>query len=516
MGNEPSRRDFLALTAASIGGATMVGRAEAAPADDFTYRSAADQVAALARREVSSAELLELSIARIEGMDSRINAVVVRDFDRAREAAKAADTALARGERRPLLGLPMTVKEGYRIAGLRTTWGLPAQKDFIAKEDALAIERLKAAGAVIFGKTNVPINLSDWQSYNEIYGTTNNPWNLGCTPGGSSGGSAAAVAAGYTALEMGSDIAGSLRAPAHYCGIFSHKPSQALVPARGHVPPGGTALPVDIDLAVIGPLARSAGDLALALDVVAGPDAPLARAYRLELPAPRAVSLKAFRVLVVTEHPRLPTAAAVRGPIERLAARLEALGAKVGRSAAGLPDLALGARIYTQLLLGFYGVDLAEPVYKGIAAQMASVPETIDTLDAWRGRGLVISHRDFARAGRIRESQRQQWRALFTEWDVVLAPPMPTSAFPHDHTPDQEARRIEIDGSSYPYLDQMVWPGVATLPGLPATTMPLERSADDLPVGVQIIGPFLEDRTTIEFARLAEREFGGFVAPPQR
>src|SRR5262252_7197048 len=227
-------------------------------ANELDYRTTGELVAILAARKVSALELLEHSIARIEAHDKRINAVVVHDFARARHAAMAADAALAKGQRGALLGVPMTVKEAYNVAGLPTTWGLPEAKDFKPAEDALAITRVKAAGAVVLGKTNVPLSLADWQSYNDIYGTTNNPWDVTRTPGGSSGGSAAALAAGFVSLELGSDIGGSLRAPAHYCGVFAHKPSLGLVPTRGHTPPNVPALPIDVDLGVVGPMARSA------------------------------------------------------------------------------------------------------------------------------------------------------------------------------------------------------------------------------------------------------------------
>jgi amidase len=484
------------------------------PADDLAYRSATELVATLARREISATELLARSIARIEALDGRINAVVVRDFVRARAQAEAADAALARGERAPLLGLPITVKESFNVAGLPTTWGLPESRGFVPQEDAVAVQRLKAAGAVVLGKTNVMRNLADWQAHNDVYGTTRNPWDESRTPGGSSGGSAAALAAGYVALEIGSDIGGSLRAPAQFCGVYSHKPSHGLLPMRGHTPPGLSALPAQTDLAVIGPMARSAVDLALALDILAGPDIPLSTAYRLALPPPRHTRLRDFRVLVLTEHPVVATAAAVRGPIERLAERLERQGAKLGRSSPLLPDPVLAAKTYVHLLMSFVGAEMPEEAYRHVAAKMAAVPPDVDTPELWPSRGLVLSHRDWLHADRIRAAQQQQWRELFKEWDVVLAPPMPTPAFPHEHAPDWESRRILIDGAERPYGEQGLWAGVATMPGLPATTIPLERTGSGLPTGVQIIGPFLEDWTTIEFARLVEQEFGGFVPPP--
>ena len=308
---QPSRRSVMAgIGATTAASALAPGRVLAH--EEPAYRTAGELVKALADRKISARELLDASISRIEALDPKINAVVVRDFDRARVAADAADAALARGERRPLLGLPMTVKEQLGVAGLPTTWGDPKAKDWKAEVDALAVQRLKAAGAVILGKTNVPIFLRDWQSYNEVYGTTNNPWDVSRSPGGSSGGGAAALAAGFVPLEFGSDIGGSLRAPAHFCGVFSHKPSLDLVPQRGAGPPRAPAIPVRGDLAVIGPMARSAADLALALEVTAGPD-ELSEGigYKLALPPPRHEKLAEFRVLVIDKHPLCPTAASV-------------------------------------------------------------------------------------------------------------------------------------------------------------------------------------------------------------
>jgi amidase len=409
----------------------------------------------------------------------------------------------------------MTVKESYNVAGLPTTWGFPTAKEFRPKEDALSISRLKAAGAVVLGKTNVPLSLADWQSYNDIYGATNNPWDLGRTPGGSSGGSAASLAAGYVSLEMGSDIGGSLRVPAHYCGVFAHKPSLVLVPGRGQTPPGVPALPFENDLAVIGPMARSAGDLALALDVVAGPDDQVnAIAYRLALPPARHEDLRGYRVLVIDTHPLIPTANSVRVALAKLADRLAKAGAKVSRSSPLLPDLVQVSKIYTLLLWSRLAAYWPADLYARMETAAKALPPDADGLAAWQARGAVLSHRDWIAADGARVRLRAQWGELFREFDVVLAPPMPTPAFPHDHSPDQRARRIDIDGTPYPYLDQIVWPGIATVAGLPATAAPIDRSEAGLPIGVQIMGPNLEDRTTIRFAELIEREFGGFVPPP--
>jgi amidase len=482
--------------------------------EGLAYRTAVDLVGALADRQVSSRELVDGAISRIEALDGKINAVVVRDFERARSAADAADAALAKGERRPLLGLPMTVKEQFGIAGLPTTWGDPKLKDWKAEIDALAVQRLKVAGAIILGKTNVPLNLRDWQSYNEVYGTTNNPWDLSRSPGGSSGGSAAALAAGFVPLEFGSDIGGSLRAPAHFCGIFSHKPSLDLVPQRGSGPPQTPAIPVRGDLAVIGPMARGAADLALALSVVAGPDELTdGIGYKLALPPPRRDRLADFRILIVDQHPLCPTAANVRGPLNGLADKLGEAGCTVLRDSPKLPDLAQTGRVYRVLLSAFFSADLTPEQQQRVEAGMKVLAPDDHSLAAEQLRGLTISHPDWIRQSRIRNGLRARWQALFQEIDVLLCPPMPTVAFPHDHSP-QFARKLDVDGIDVPYNDQSVWAGIALLNGLPATTMPVGRTEGGLPVGVQIIGGYLEDKTTIAFAGLVEREFGGFTPPP--
>ena len=516
MEREPSRRSFIAAASAAAAATALAPAKAKAAADQAApmYQTAGDLVEALASRQVSSRELVDAAIARIEALDPKINAVVVRDFDRARTAADAADAALERGERQPLLGLPMTVKEQFNIAGLPTTWGFPKFKDWRPDADALAVQRLKAAGTIILGKTNVPLNLGDWQSYNEIYGATNNPWDLTRSPGGSSGGGAAALAAGFVPLEFGSDIGGSLRAPAHFCGVFSHKPSLDLVPQRGALPPQTPAIPVRSDLAVIGPMARSAADLALELAVVAGPDELMEGiGYKVALPPPRHDKLADFRVLVIDEHPLCPTASSIRTALDGLAKRLGKAGCTILRASPNLPDLALTSRVYRELLSAFFSADLPPDARERIEAAAKALSPDEQSLAASGLRGATISHPEWIRQSRIRGGLRGRWQALFQEVDVVLCPPMPTTAFPHDHSPGF-ARKLEVDGAKIPYFDQSVWAGLATLNGLPATTMPIGHDDGGLPVGVQIIGGFLDDRTTIAFAGLLEREFRGFTPPP--
>ncbi|HVV42322.1 MAG TPA: amidase [Nitrobacter sp.] len=482
---------------------------------EWSFKTAAQISAALKARKVSAVELAQDVIARIERHDAKINAVCVRDFERGLKAAKDADAALARGETKPLLGIPMTVKESYNVAGLPTTFGFPPQKDFRPTEDALSIARVKEAGGVILAKTNVPVALADWQSYNEIYGTTNNPFNLGRTPGGSSGGSSAALAAGYGPLSLGSDIGGSLRVPAFHCGVYAHKPTYNLCPNRGHVAPPLPPLPFNRDLSVIGPMARGAADLAVLLDVMAGPD-PIEDGvgYNLALPPARHAALKDFRVLVIDTDPLLPPNREVRAAINDLAAKLEKAGVQVTRKSPLLPDLVATSRLYMRLLLSFLAASFAPEIYEDAKQAAAQLDPKNMSLAAERLRGIVLSHRDWVIADGGRTRLRAQWREVFKTFDAVICPVMPTPAYPHDHTEPQEARTIDIDGTKYPYIDQLVWPGVATLPGLPATAIPLTRSSDGLPIGVQIVGPWLEDRTPLKLAELIEREFGGFVPPP--
>jgi amidase len=514
MAADLDRRVFLTgIGAAAVAPLLPAPTLAAEQGASYAYRSGADLVAALAERKVSSRELVDAAIARIEALDPKINAVVVRDFDRARVAAKAADEALANGEKKPLLGLPVTVKEQFYIAGLPTTWGDPKSKDNRAAVDALVVQRLRAAGAIIIGKTNLPIHARDWQSYNEVYGTTNNPWDLSRTPGGSSGGSAAALAAGYVPLELGSDIGGSLRCPAHFCGVFSHKPSLDLIPQRSTAPQV-PVIPVRGDLAVYGPMARSAADLALELSVIAGPDEMAdGVGYKLALPPPRHEKLGDFRVLVLDKHPLCPTASNVTAALERLAGRLEETGCMVLRESQKLPDLALTSRIYRQLLSAFFSVDITPETRERAEAIAKTLAPDDPSYMAALVRGITMSHQDWIRASRTRTGLRARWLMLFQDIDIVLCPPMPTVAFAHDHSP-QLARTLDIDGTKAPYNDQSIWAGFATLNGFPATTMPIGRTEEGLPVGVQIIGSYLEDRTTIKFAELIEREYGGFTPPP--
>jgi amidase len=447
--------------------------------DSYATATAGSLARALHTRELSALELFDAAVARIEAENPKINAVVVRDFDRAREAATAADTALAKGDDRPLLGIPMTVKESHHVAGLPTTWGFEAFANWTPKRDATGVARLKAAGAVLLGKTNVPPGLGDWQSNNPVYGRTNNPHDLTRSPGGSSGGSAAAVASGMVPIEFGSDIGGSIRVPAHFCGVFGHKPTYDLVPLTGHTPP-----PIDegagVEFAVVGPYARTATDLDLLLQILAGPDGDRAAAYRIELPRPRAERLADFRILVLDAHPSCATDASITGAIHTVADAARKAGAKVARESSLVPDLGAAHTTYIRMLVTIIG-----------RGQPSAAPP-IDAHAWFDGLDTIAAH-------------RRQWAALFKEFDVVLAPTFGTVAFPHITEQDWAKRTLTINGAPTPYGDQLAWPGTATFAGLPSTCAPIGKSPVGLPIGMQIIGPWLEDRTTIAFAQAVER-----------
>lgn len=428
---------------------------------------------------VSALEVCDAAVARIAAKDGPINAVVVRDFERARTAAKTIDAQRTKDDPRPLLGVAMTVKESNDVAGLPTTWGIAAFKSLPVVEDAVAVARLKAAGAVILGKTNAPVALADWQSVNPVYGRTNHPLDPMRGPGGSSGGAAAALASHMVPLELGSDIGGSIRVPAHLCGVYGLKPTHGVIPLKGHGFPGTDS--IDVDLAVVGPMARSVDDIAVAFDAMAGPVD--GAGYTLNLAPPRHAALRDYRVLVLDAHPSAATDASVRDPLNALAERLERVGAKVTRNMTDLPDLAAAHATYVRMLttITSRGAPDAAPVNAHV---------WMDLLDT--------------QARLIR-----QWRAVFKQVDVVLAPPFGVPAFPHEDNPDWGARRLVIDGADTPYGAQLAWPGVATFPNLPALAAPIATTANGLPVGVQIIAGPYEDRTTIAFAAAMAREMRG-------
>ncbi len=482
--------------------------------NDIAFLPAHEQALKLRRREVSALELLRHHLARVERLDPQVNAVVVRDFERALERARAADAALARGECwGPLHGVPMTVKESFDLPGLPTTWGFPSMRDNVATKPAVAVQRLLDAGAVIFGKTNVPVALADWQSFNPVYGTTNNPWHTGRTPGGSSGGSAAALAAGLTALELGSDIGASIRNPAHYCGVYGHKPTWGVVPMEGHQLPGDVCID-SLDIAVAGPLARSAFDLTLAMDVVAQPlqaFGPLGWnpvAWR-----DRGLPPTRLRVAVVADDPCAETDASVRDAIRTLAVFMRARGLLVDEEARPVHSEEHWD-VYMHLLRSATGAHLGDEEYAAAQEQAARHPKGSRDFPAWHWHGNTLNHREWVQYDERRAKLRREWASFFESFDLLICPVACSPAFPHMQTGYRWERMVSVNGKPQPSTQSLFWAGYPGLCGLPSTVVPLALSGEGLPVGAQIVGPVFSDPVGLRFARWLEMEYRGFQAPP--
>ena len=477
---------------------------------EYAFMSAVELAQAIKSKRVSSLELTDMYIDRVERYDKDINAVVVHDFDRGRDAAQLADRALAKGENLgPLHGVPMTIKEAYDIAGLPTTWGIPELKENVASQDADTVVRLKQAGAHFFGKTNVPINLGDFQSFNDIYGTTNNPWDLQRIPGGSSGGSAAALAAGLTGLEAGSDIGGSIRNPAHFCGVYGHKPTWGVVSDQGHGLPGqyGPA-----DLAVVGPLARSAEDLAVSMNAVAGARDSESAGWQLRLPQPHKKSLKEFRVALWLDDDAAPVAKEISDRVQLVGDTLARLGATVAEAKPVL-DANRAIDVYNSLLWGVMSAGLPEEEKPGLREASVGLDVNDRSVAANLVRYSVQEHSEWAKNSNERHFLRQAWQNFFKEWDILICPQTATTAFPHDHG-EYTGRQLVVDNEAQDYFQQLFWAGIVTVAHLPSTVFPTGPSSAGLPIGLQAIGAEFNDYCTIDFTRLLAQEMGGFVPPP--
>ncbi len=479
---------------------------------DLAFRSATDLAAALRRKEIGALELLEHYLARVERHDAALNAVVVRDFDRARERAKAADAARARGEDwGPLHGVPMTVKESYNVAGLPTTWGVPEMKGNIARSNALAVDRMLGAGATIFGKTNVPYLLSDLQSYNAIYGTTNNPWDLSRGPGGSSGGSAAALASGMTGLEIGSDIGGSIRNPAHFCGVYGHKPTWGILSPRGHAL-ADVISPTDIS--VVGPLARSIEDLMLAVELMTARDPLDAPGLKVDLPAPRTRALKEMKVGVWRTDPIMPVGAEVAARLDHVVQAARAAGAEVIEIERPPFDVAEAWAIYQFLLFAVLLSRQPDARYAELVKQAEALDPNDNSDRAIMLRGGTCRYRDWAMHNERRARLRAHWAEFFGKVDVLLAPICVVPAFPHQQEGEPADRTLDVDGKAQSYWRHIFWAGITGVALLPSTVFPAGLTPGGLPVGIQAIGPEYGDRMCLEFARAIGQVIGGFQPPP--
>lgn len=480
---------------------------------ELGFEAAVDLARRIQRGELSSEELLDHYLARAERWNPQLNALVTRDDEAARSRAKAADAARgAGGQLEPFHGLPISVKDSIETADLRTTAGYPPLAEHVPARSAPAVERLEAAGALVFAKSNTPVLAGDWQTHNPLFGVTRNPWDVERTPGGSSGGSAAAVAAGLTALEVGSDIAGSIRLPAGWCGIYGHKPSHGIVPTRGHIPgpPGARS---EADLAVLGPMARSAADLDVALRSMAGPLPERARAWRLELPPPRRASLREYRVGVWLEDPAYPVGDEVAEVLHAAVDAIARAGARVdsrARPAFGLDDV---IPTYLRLFWPLFVSGLPPTVFDDLCRSAAELPADADGPYPRMVRFGTERHREWLAANEARERLRAQLAELFERCDVLVCPVTPVPAIAHDHREPMWERTLRVNGEERPYYDLFGWIGLATVTLFPATVAPAGRTRTGLPVGLQIVGPFLEDRTPIDFAARLSEVLGGFEPP---
>ena len=481
-------------------------------ADDTIMLRTASELAAMVRRgEIAPSELLEHAITRYERHNPAVNAVIVTRIEEARAHAAVLDDEAAVGSfRGPLHGVPMTIKEAYDWADTPSTWGNVEWRDNVPGTDAVTVQRLIDAGAVIYGKTNVPFMLGDWQSFNDIYGTTNNPWDLSRVPGGSSGGSAVALATGMAALELGSDIGASIRNPAHYCGVFGHKPTMSLVPFEGHVVPG--MLP-EVDISVCGPLARSAADLDLALSVLAGPTGLNSTGYQVALPEARQTRLSEFKVAVMLDTPVIENDSVMLDQLQNAVDALAAAGCVIEEATPNI-DQHEYFENYLMLLRAATGAMSSDQVFAAATEGSGAWGSGDRSYQALVDHAMTMSHREWFQHHNRREGYRNTWAEFFGEYDLLLCPTAASTAYPHDHTGTRATRRIPINGGTEPVVDQLFWAGWSCNSYLPGTVAPVGLCADGLPAGIQIVAPHLHDRRSIRFAELVERELGGFVAPP--
>ena len=483
------------------------------------FQSASEMLELLRSRKIGAVELLQIHLGRVEKYNPALNVIVAQDVEGALAAARDADDRPASDL--PLLhGLPMTIKDTYEVVGMPATCGFPFLANHMPQQDADAVTRLKAAGAVVFGKTNVPTAAFDWQSQNPVYGTSNNPWDPTRTPGGSSGGAAAAIAAGLSALELGSDIGGSIRVPAHFCGVYGHKPSYGVVPLRGHIPPMPGEL-FTYQLGVGGPLARSAHDLELALDVLVSPPELEAHAWSIRIPPSRHKKIQDFRVALWADDSTYAVDAQCLDAIEAFAQDLRRLGVSVNSRARPQFDPEVSFDTYFRTLMQPMGGGMSQQAREQFLNSAAALPSNCNNYRARTARVLTARQYESFALGEQRERLFRSWRDFFGRYDIVICPVMPVVAYPHDHRgTDQndpisgaESRSMMVNGSLRDYWDGLQWPSLAVVANLPATAVPTGRFIDGLPVGVQLIGPYLEDRTPLRFAQLIERAFGGFKAP---
>ncbi len=495
-----TRREFSLSLAAGWSAARKITNLE--------YQTAEQMALALRARKISATELMQETWARIDRLNPKVNAIILPFRQESLKRAKEADAALAKKQIwGPLHGVPVTIKEAFAMEGVPTSAGVKDWLRLLPKRDADAVARYKKAGAIIVGKTNVPVMLMDWQSANPIYGITNNPWDVTRTPGGSSRGSAAALAAGLGYLSLGSDIGGSIRVPSHFCGTYGHKPTLNVVSLRGHVPPPAVVEhPLQPDLACVGPMSRSARDLMLAMNVLAGPDGDEAKAWTFTMPKPRQKRLQDFRIGYVFDHPRCPLANDVAPVFDRTLSALSRAGAKLTKGFPPGLDLKDSFDTYAYLLGAVTNVSSDEEIDR-LREEAKKRKEPNPLTDS-----VFLPHKYWERAAGRRMVLRALWQVYFQNFDVFLMPVEFLPAFPHNHAASKPT--VPTASGPRPYFDMIFWPHFAIVTGLPATAVPIGLTKEGLPVGLQVLGPYLEDATPLEFAAHMEPVTGGFAKPP--
>ena len=482
--------------------------------ENLCFLSATEQARLIRNGQLRSRDLLEAFHARSQATRDSLNAVIQEDIEYARQRADQLDELAARNHFvGPLHGLPVTIKDTLSVVGMPTTAGNLALADYRPTQNASAVQQLVDDGVVIYGKTNVPDMAADWQSWNAVYGTTNNPWDGSRTPGGSSGGAAAAVSAGLTAFELGSDLGGSIRVPAHFCGVYGHKPTHGIISLHGHIPgePGQLAL---TDIASLGPLARSAEDLALVLrsTVDRQPGARGEPAYTLR-PETRQ-RLQDFKVAAWLDDAYSPVSQGIAQVLQQCAAALKDAGVALNAEARPGFSLEEAGDVYMRLLMGIHSGGVDEAGFAALPSHHLGEAERAGSIAEGFSRYLGLSHRNWLKANERREQMRQGWRELFSQYDVLLAPVSITTAFAHDHSEPQYQRKLPIDGQSRDYMSQILWCGALAGAGLlPSTVAPVGFTEEGLPVGIQIIGAPGSDLTTIQFAGLLSGLLGGYRQP---
>ena len=478
---------------------------------DLAYTGAGELAALIRGRRVSAVEVLESYLDRINRYNPILNAIVTIDEERARARAQEADSMLARGETRgPLHGVPITIKDAIETAGLRTTGGYPPLADYIPVKDATVVRRLKDAGAVIIGKTNLPVMSADYRADNPIFGRTNNPWDPGRTPGGSTGGGAAALAAGLTALEIGSDIAASLRNPAHCCGVFALKPTEHRVPLTGHIPELPGMMRGVRHMNTIGPLARSVEDLTLALQVIAGPDGREWEVPPVPLEEPPVKSLREMKLAWMDDFGGVPVSRDTHAALEQLAGELKRHGCRIERRAPEGFDFTLAWEAWGEILMAERAATAPERALERVSALNAAVDSEIAI---YRGmaRGVNATMQQYTESLTKRDTLLGILETFFQHWDALLCPVMVGPAIPHVPfgTP------VDVDGEQVSYLlAATAHTCPFNLTGHPAVVVPLTQSSEGLPIGLQIVGRLWGEMALLALAGKLTDVTGSFTRPP--